>query len=130
MPIDYTKYPPDWKAFSVYIRETVAQGRCQCSGECGQTHDGPLNAISLAMCGRLNKALLPSGKPIVLTVAHLCTCNPLCAIEAHVRAMCQHCHLLHDLPLHQHHAALTRARKKSGQGQLDLFAESHPPIHT
>ena len=54
---------------------------------------------------------------IVLTVAHLCQCEPLCAIAEHVKAMCQRCHLRIDVELHVKHAASTRMRKKEKAGQ-------------
>ena len=54
---------------------------------------------------------------VVLTVAHLCQCSPLCAVAEHVKAMCQRCHLRIDVKLHIKHAASTRMRKKEKAGQ-------------
>lgn len=51
---------------------------------------------------------------IVLTVAHLCECDPPCAIGDHVIAACQRCHLRIDVPLHKRNASATRARKAAG----------------
>jgi hypothetical protein len=62
-----------------------------------------------------------------LTVAHLnaiggpCACDPLCAIEDHVKAMCNRCHLRYDVVLHVRNAAATRRRKLNN---LELFEEA------
>jgi hypothetical protein len=56
----------------------------------------------------------------VLTVAHLCKCDPLCKNPEHVKAMCQRCHLRVDTPLHVKHSAATRMRKKERAGQLRI----------
>lgn len=58
---------------------------------------------------------------VVLTVAHLCLCEPLCAEPQHLKAMCNRCHLRTDQPLHQRHAAETRRLAKKALGQLALF---------
>ena len=39
MPFDKSKYPPEWKAFSLEIRTERAKGRCECAGECGISHE-------------------------------------------------------------------------------------------
>jgi len=63
-----------------------------------------------------------SGKKVVLTVAHLdhneANCDP-----ANLRALCQRCHLRHDLQQHMANAALTRRRKRIEAGQLALWGE-------
>lgn len=123
MPIDYTSYPAEWRAFSRFIRHDVAQDRCQCTGECGlhRTHPGPRR------CEEVNHtpAKWANGR-IVLTVAHLCTCDPPCAIEEHVKACCQRCHLLIDAPLHAKHAAETRRKQREALGQLTFLPEPAP----
>lgn len=108
-------YPPQWQAFSQYIRSTVAQGQCQCTGECGlhRTHPGPRRCVE-----RDRQPAQWAHGLVVLTVAHLCTCDPLCALEAHVKAMCNRCHLRVDAPLHAKHSAETRRRLKERFGQL------------
>jgi 5-methylcytosine-specific restriction endonuclease McrA len=77
MPIDYKKYPPDWKAISSRIRFTRAQNKCE---NCGAVNYKP-NPIT--------------GKKVVLTVAHLnrdTTDNR----EENLKALCQFCHLNYD----------------------------------
>jgi hypothetical protein len=138
------RYPPEWKALSKRLR--LHYGACQCTGECGDTHQ--------TWCVPGGKCLAPNGtrivrdpvepqiwwyngeepsvqllktarKPVlvILTVAHLCDCDPLCAIETHLKPMCQRCHLKTDLALHTRHAAETRRRTMEAN-QLCLFAEA------
>ncbi len=64
---------------------------------------------------------------VVLTVAHTCSCTPLCANPEHTMALCNRCHLRLDLPLHMKHAAETRRLAKEALGQLPLFQERTTP---
>ncbi len=121
MPFDRKKYPANWEAFSVRIRFGRAGGRCECEGECRlhRTTPGPRR------CTETNgkPAQWAKGK-VILTVAHLnnaggpCRCEPRCAIEGHVKAMCQRCHLRYD---RDRHAANAREGRDRGRGQADLF---------
>jgi len=114
-------YPPEWKALSHSIRSERAQRRCECTGECGlhRTHPGPRRCVE-----RDHEPAQWALGIVVLTVAHLCVCEPPCAIESHVKAMCNRCHLRVDMALHQKHAAETRRLKKEAQGQTFLFSEA------
>lgn len=114
-------YPPTWKTLSRTVRYERAQGRCECTGECGlhRTHPGPRR------CEEMDQQPAKWAKGIVvLTVAHLngpggvCTCEPLCADPEHVKAMCNRCHLRYDVKLHQRNAFLTRHQ---GKAAGDLF---------
>ena len=58
------------------------------------------------------KATWARGK-VILTVAHLCNCDPPCTNPAHVRAMCQRCHLRTDRKLHAAHRRATMKLKKT-----------------
>ncbi|MGH7338976.1 MAG: hypothetical protein ACREKH_00635 [Candidatus Rokuibacteriota bacterium] len=106
-------YPPDWKAFSRFIRYDRAEGQCECAGECGlhRTHPGPRRCEE-----RDGEPAAWARGRVILTVAHLnaaggpCTCDPLCANPYHVRAMCQRCHLRYDIALHVRNAHQTRRR--------------------
>jgi 5-methylcytosine-specific restriction endonuclease McrA len=77
MPLDKTKYPPDWPSISSRIRFTRAHNRCE-------------------LCGAENYKPHPlTGKKVVLTVAHLnrdTTDNR----DENLKALCQSCHLNHD----------------------------------
>jgi 5-methylcytosine-specific restriction endonuclease McrA len=78
MPIDYKKYPKDWKRIrSEIIRR--AEGRCElCNAEQGKPH-------------------WKTGSKVVLTVAHLN--QKISDLRRYnLRALCQRCHLLIDLP--------------------------------
>lgn len=106
-------YPANWKRISAEIRFGRAAGRCECRGECGlhRTHPGPRRCVEQ----HGQPAVWARGR-VVLTTAHLCH-RPRCARRAHLRAMCQRCHLRYDAALHRQHAAETRDRKR-GQGRL------------
>jgi hypothetical protein len=108
MPINYKDYPADWKAISLQIRTERAAGRCECEGECERGHAGRCAARQGDPC-----STNPT-RGVVLTVAHLwrgpCTCNVKCGDPQHLKAMCQACHLIYDLPHHVADARRTRAR--------------------
>jgi len=114
-------YPADWPAISRLIRAR-AGGLCECGGECGlhRTHPGPRRCVEQHGA----PAIWARGR-VVLTVAHLnapggpCACDPLCGDPAHLKAMCQRCHLRYDLALHRRNASATRYRKRNN---LELFA--------
>lgn len=109
---DKSLYPANWKSFSRSIRENRAGLRCECIGECGlhpASGDGPRRCIERHM----EPAVYARGK-VVLTTAHLCGCDPLCAIAEHVKAMCPRCHNRVDIDFRKKHRATTYARKKAG----------------
>lgn len=61
-------YPAEWKSLSWMIRYERAQGRCECTGECGlhRTHPGPRR------CEEMDQRPAKWAKgTVVLTVAHL-----------------------------------------------------------
>jgi len=113
-------YPPEWPAFSRHIRYERAQGRCECTGLglCGLhcTHPGPRRCVEVDH----TSARWARGV-VVLTVAHVCACDPPCIIPAHVLAMCNRCHCRTDIVLHQRHAAETRRLGKEALGQLSFL---------
>ena len=77
MPIDKSKYPPDWAAISSRIRFNRARNCCE-------------------LCGAENYKKHPvTNSKVVLAVAHLnrdTTDNS----EENLKALCQFCHLAHD----------------------------------
>lgn len=100
MPMDRSKYPANWDEISRAIRER-AGWRCE-------------------FCGIPNgSAATKSGKPVILTVAHLDhdTTN---SDPANLRALCQACHLGYDLTHHMRNAAETRRRKRMDAGQIEM----------
>lgn len=81
MPICYSDYPSNWKEISKYIRFTRAHNMCE-------------------ECGAVNYEPHPITKSkVILTVAHL-NHNPRDCVEDNLKALCQRCHLKHDLPEH------------------------------
>ena len=128
MPVDYRKYPADWKAISRSIRDRSG-GRCECMGECGlhRDHPGPRRCVEV----NGGPAKWAKGK-VVLTVAHLnadggvCDCAEHCGNPAHLKAMCQRCHIRYDLPRHIKNAKATRQRKaREANAKIpDLFART------
>jgi hypothetical protein len=110
------RYPEGWKQFSLNIRQNRALERCECAGECGLHRD--------RRCVEQDReqALWAQGR-VILTVAHLCDCEPLCAQGDHVKAMCQRCHNRLDVPLRTRHRRERREREV-GQGRLDLKVET------
>lgn len=107
MPMNRSLYPAGWEAFSISIRAGRALHRCECTGECG-LHKNDLAGFR---CREVNKqaARFFHGR-VVLTVAHLCDCYPLCADPGHVKAMCQRCHLRVDRFRH----SASRVRTQAG----------------
>ena len=78
MPIDYKKYPADWKLRSYFIRYYRSRNRCE-------------------WCGAKNHEKHPqTGSMVILTVAHIHDRNPMNASLLNLAALCQKCHLAHD----------------------------------
>lgn len=115
MPMDAKRYPSDWKAISLYIRERDGW----CCKFCG------------AKQGEPNPR---TGSKVILTVAHLGTPHPdgtpgnkhdkFDVRDENLAALCQACHLRLDIDEHMENAKKTRAQKRqvardsAGQGQL------------
>lgn len=78
MPIEYKKYPPNWKT---EIRPAVlarANNRCE-------------------FCGIENYSIRPDGVKVVLTIAHLDHDETNWNVKIdRLRALCQRCHLQYD----------------------------------
>ena len=104
MPFKRERYPAEWEAISLRIRNERAENRCECEGECG-LHPG-------ARCVEMNgePAQFARGK-IMLTVAHL-DHTPQNCDEANLKAMCQRCHCRYDSEHHQINARRTRTLKR------------------
>lgn len=103
-PENRDRYPADWPAISLAIKER-ARWRCECRGECGRgTHPGPERRCP----NRHGGAAYGTGSKVVLTTAHLDHTPENCD-EANLRAMCQGCHLFYDRDHHAHTRAATRA---------------------
>jgi 5-methylcytosine-specific restriction endonuclease McrA len=135
-PENKARYPKDWKAISLRVRERAGQ-KCEfCNAPNGEVIDrssdgsaymlmdgqvfsatdgealGYARGSEWPSCGRLTK--------VVLTVAHLDHTPENCA-EENLKALCQRCHLTYDAKHHAKNAAATRRRKA---GIQDLFCEA------
>jgi hypothetical protein len=144
MPIkDPTIYPPYWKQFSEYIRFDRAGNKCEeCDVENGSVGvrdskgrwwpEDVIHGLNSDVGADLFGADFDfKMMRIVLTVAHLdneggvCDCKARtglkCANPAHVKALCQRCHLRIDLPKHiANRRASIAANKDAARG---LFAD-------
>jgi len=103
-PENKARYPKDWKAISLRIRE-AAGNRCEgspafpdCRAENGKPH--PV-----------------TGSRVVLTVAHLDHQPENCA-DDNLKAWCQKCHNTYDLPMRK---AGIAERAKATFAAADLF---------
>lgn len=131
MPIDYSKYPSDWKAISKRIRER-GYNRCEVCGV--ENHrmivrftNNPEKWVYLDDEAGMYwnaEALQDKAVKVVLTVAHLnhdTTDNRDC----NLKSMCNRCHLTYDAKHHAQNASKTRRAKKREKvlagGQLELF---------
>ena len=88
MPIDYGKYPENWKT---EIRPRIlarAENKCEWCGVENSTYRG--------------------STLIVLTIAHLRDADPMNVDDDNLSALCQRCHLNHDRP---HHIATRRTNR-------------------
>lgn len=105
MPIDYRKYPPDWKQIRAAILERAGN---KCEG-----------SPAYPDCRAANGEPHPvTGSKVVLTIAHLNHTPDDCRPE-NLRAWCNRCHLTYDADHHARNAANTR-REKRERGQLRL----------
>lgn len=112
IPMDYSRYPENWKEISLSIRE----------------RDGWKCKWCDAANGKPNPA---TGSKVVLTVAHLGVdhldgspgdkTDKMDVRPENLAALCQKCHLNFDRDEHIANAARTRRKKKIRAGQLELF---------
>lgn len=108
-PDNIDRYPRDWPAISRRIRFIRAEGRCECTGQCG-LHRG-------RRCEERHgePAKFARGR-IVLTTMHLNHIPEDCR-EENLLAGCQRCHLRYD---RQHHKV--SGLERAGQQSLSLEA--------
>lgn len=115
MPVDWSKYPDNWRDLVAQVRARSGD-RCECRGECG-------TPSCASGCGAVNREPHPeTGSKVVLTTAHLdhdTTHSDL----SNLRHMCQRCHLAYDAQLHATHARQTRVRRLEDAGQQRLISD-------
>lgn len=119
MPIDYSKYPANWKT---EIRPRILEregGRCKwCHARNGAELPRPCCKEPLFTDADDRCWTCRKRRPrVVLTIAHLDHDTTNNADE-NLAALCQRCHLTYDAKLHAANARRTREQKS---GQLTLF---------
>lgn len=118
MPIDYKKYHPEWKKV---IRPAIlerAENKCE---QCGVKNHSIIHRFGR---GENDWEYWPEGmeseawsidgiksSKIVLTIAHL-DHNVTNNDYSNLKALCQRCHLRHDMEHHMKNARTTRIKKK------------------
>lgn len=124
MPIrasEKARYPKDWKVISLEVRARSG-GQCECVGECG-LHRAPAGWTPWRCIERNGREAFFARGRVVLTVAHLDHTpenNGEPGNRPNLKAMCQRCHLVYDLPHHKKNAHATR-EAKSPQLRLDIL---------
>jgi hypothetical protein len=109
-PENRARYPKDWKAISLRIRNERAEGQCECFGQCGQE-------VCVPRCQAMNGEAHPdTGSKVVLTVAHLDHIPENCD-DGNLLAMCQRCHNRYDAPMRRA-GIKERARLQCASGDL------------
>ena len=103
MPVDWSKYPDDWKAIALAVKEE-ADWQCEmCGKQCrrpGESFDSHTRTATVAHCNRVESDCRPENL--------VCACAP--------------CHLKYDAAVHARNAAKTR-RAKFNRNQLSMFEE-------
>jgi len=120
MPIDYKKYPSNWKTEIRPMILARAGNKCEWCGvenhamgirdERGKFHkkDNSIFFEDPNFCPKLIK--------IVLTIAHIHDPNPMNCDPSNLAALCQKCHNGHDAKMRA-----KNRRKKKFKNQLELF---------
>lgn len=111
-------YPSDWPAISRRIRFERAQGRCECTGECGGP-DGHL--ADDGRCRNRQGEHRWGGAPgqcvVRLTTMHL-DHDPANCADSNLLAGCETCHLRYD---RDHHRATRERNRVEALGMDPLF---------
>lgn len=122
MPADMSKYPKDWPQIRARILDR-AKGNCEwCgvpNGAIGHRIRGEFEACST--CRDSDFGCGTKATRIVLTIAHITDPDPMNVADDNLAALCQRCHLAHDMDHHKRNAAETRRRKRIDAGQREMF---------
>jgi len=113
-PENRARYPANWKAISNRIRFDRAEGRCECTGHCGQDHAGRCAAVH-------GEPHPETGSTVILTVMHL-DHQPEHNDDTNLLAGCQRCHNRYDAPMRRAGIA-HRARQQMAVADLFEAAE-------
>ena len=106
MPMDLSRYPPDWPEISRRVRER-AGNRCEGS---------PAYPDCRAANGKPHPV---TGSKVVLTVAHL-DHDPSSSDMGRLRCWCQKCHNSYDMPTRAKNRKRAKIRMLEEKGQLKI----------
>jgi len=108
MPIDLSKYPPNWKQIALEVKNK-ADWICQ---GCGKPCRKPgVSWEEFKMCLPIEwQHQIDKPQRFTLTVAHL-NHTPMDCSELNLKALCSVCHLKYDAKLHAQNARKSRASK-------------------
>ncbi len=123
MPMNNNLYPRNWPQFAADIRTNRAHGQCECTGQCG------LHAGQRCIHAHRRPGVYQRGT-VILSTAHLCQCRPRCAIAAHVKAMCQRCHLRLDRYAHAARRLENQRRPRRPPGPPPASSSTDLPWNT
>jgi hypothetical protein len=112
-----SRYPDNWREISEFVRFVRADGRCECTEECGE-HGGE-------RCEAIHGQPHPvTESKVVLTTAHLGISgdkhDKMDVRLENLKAMCQKCHLRFDIAEHRYNASMTRRNKIIDAGQMEI----------
>lgn len=133
MPVDWSRYPKDWKAIVERIR-LRSKDKCEwCGAPNHVIVRRSVAGVPEVVEGSAAEVAWLDGEKltyIVLTTAHLGTAHPdgtpgdkhdkMDNRDENLAHLCQRCHLLYDLDDHVRNAAATRRRKKLEAGFMEL----------
>lgn len=128
MPMERSRYPQNWKAISLAVKQ-VAKWTCQhCHRPCRMPGEPLLSFIervqglSHADLDWVNQTaattITSHPQRFTLTTAHLDQ-DPSNNKPSNLAALCSVCHLAYDRPFRQ----FNHQRKQERKGQLNLFAQ-------
>ena len=132
MPVNWNRYPKDWKAIALKVKEDANWNCEECGRPCrkpGVSWEGFVISLnpdtnwdwySQTYEESEDGEIIEKSQRFTLTVAHI-DHDPMNCDRANLKALCSGCHLRFDAKLHAKNAAATRARKKEQQGQLTLL---------
>lgn len=120
MPMDRSRYPENWEAIALAVKEAADWECADCGRPCRRPGE-PWVEFAFEVAERGWWMDLDHPQRFTLTVAHLDQ-NPSNNAPDNLRALCSGCHLRHDAPHRQANSQAKRERR----GQLSLLeAQSH-----
>lgn len=101
MPVDYAKYPPNWHT---EIRPRILERdghRCKFCGVANGKRGHRDGFGDFRECNPCPSPAHGNQLRIVLTIAHLEDRDPMSCADDNLAALCQRCHLRHDMEQHR-----------------------------